>query len=119
MLRIRREQLEIFENDMRRRIKRTVLKDLQAERPEEFRKLGEERLRELVERAEDHIDRYAGYLESDLHRYVLLMLDFGENFQTDEAWAAEVFDDSDIPAESKMDVLEVYAADRLALKRLE
>lgn len=114
---IRGAQMEALEKDMRRRIKQKVLTELRVERPEDCERLGEDNMRTYIARAEDYIDRYGGDLAMDLRRYVLLMLDFGENFQTDEGWAAEVFDDADIPGTSKLDVLEIYAVDRRAIKR--
>ncbi|MBU1700262.1 MAG: hypothetical protein KJ831_08935, partial [Candidatus Eisenbacteria bacterium] len=77
MLEIRKEQMEVFEKDMRRRIKQRTMMDLRRERPAEFEKRGEEHFRELIEVAEGRIDQFDGDLYKDLHRYILLMLDLG------------------------------------------
>lgn len=110
MLRIRKEQRDVFEADMRRRIRRKTLSDLQRERPDEFRNLGENKIRELIDLAESHVDRFGGDLVMDLKRFLYLMFDFGLNFSEDQEWATEVVYDSDIPGTGKVDVLEVYAS---------
>lgn len=110
MLVIRREQMELFEGAMRRRLRSDALAELQAKRPRLAQQLGAEALSQWVIEAERRIDEFDGILNRDLKRYGLLMADFGRDFQSRHAWAAAVIADPEVPGPSKLDVLEVDAA---------
>jgi hypothetical protein len=109
MLKLRKEQGEALEEDMRRRIRQSAMNRVRQERPDDFRKLGESRLSELIRLAESRIDGFDGDLFMDLQRYLYLMLEFGSGFSEEKDWAIDVLHDSDIPGSGKVDVLEVYA----------
>lgn len=97
---------------MRHRLKLRALSDLSRLRPEAGVSLGRATLSRWLNQAEQRIDEYEGILARDLTRYALFMVDFGPEFQFDQPWAVAVFTDTDIPGDSKLDVLEVEARDR-------
>ena len=111
MLTIRTMQLAAFEADLRRRVKARVLADCRARPPDDVVLPSDEALAALLDQCEKNIDRYDGNFMLDAHRQLLLMIEFGPDFDKN-AWARAVFEDPDIPGTSKLDVLDVHAAPR-------
>lgn len=116
MLRIRTAQLEALEAESRRALRERVLRALAAARPADVARLGEAEARRWIQAAEAAVDAHGGSLPEDLSRHVALMLDHGPRFDEEHGWAAEVFADEDIPPQSKLDVVEIYAREQRATK---
>ena len=103
--------MDLFEQDMRRRIRQKTFDKLKLNRADDLPMCQEEIISQYIDQAIRQIDLYDGVLTDDLYRYVVMMLDFGSDFYA-EKWAAEVFEDPEIPGRSKLDVLDVYAKAR-------
>lgn len=116
MLLIREQQMAVLEQDIRRRIKLAAVDKLRAAPPQPGVVLPDDAaLQALLDRAELRIDRYRGNFHFDAHRYVLLMLEFGDGFDA-EPWAVQILEDPEIPGPSKLDVLDIHAVDRRGLR---
>jgi hypothetical protein len=109
MLTIRSAQLQVFEADVRHRVKRSLLADLSASLPPFVTLPSGHALAALLDQCEDSIDRYDGNFMRDARGHLLLALEFGADFET-EGWARSVLDDPEIPGTSKLDVLKIHAA---------
>ncbi len=105
-MRLRKEQMEAFERYMREGFARRVLAHLRRYFPEQCAQMGKDELREFVHYGIERAGSYGIEAEADVARYIDLMMEFGQDFDSDLTWAAEILNDESIeePAE-RMDRL--------------
>ena len=106
MLVIRNEQLEALGDYMRSLFVESMIEHVAADFPVESEKMGDG-VRGFIERG---ISKAAGFgiqTESDVSRFIDLMLKFGPDFEALEnmAWAVAILQDNGISGSAKIDLI--------------
>ena len=91
-LHLRDEQVRRLGAAERNAFADTVVAELRERYPERFEDLGEVRMRALVEYGSKRPHRYGIRAQPEIRRYIALMVELGQNFDTDPRfpWAAEL-----------------------------
>ena len=96
--------LEAFAAQQRERFEDEMVVHLRKEFPEEFRKMGEARMRELIREGISSADSYNLVLEYDVARYIELMVAVSPNFDDSPKtpWAEEILTDEELTGREKI-----------------
>jgi len=105
MLRIRKEQLQLFQDQARVVFEERVSANLQECFPDECNALGPQGLRETVRVAIERAESHGLETEYDVQRYCNVAFALGLDFDTQFAWAAELLADTELAAESRVSEL--------------
>lgn len=107
MLIIRKEQIEEFDKYIFQSFKTRILDHLMKIWPERCMELGEENVRESIERGIKSATDYGITTENDVAGYIDLMYVLGLNFDADTTipWAASILQDQDLLPHQKMEKL--------------
>ena len=108
MLTIRREQMRVLGEAMRRRFELQSIARLRAAFPGQTREASDARLLELIRTA---IGKAAGYgiaTEVDVTRYLEFAILYGRDFDSKLDWAAKILRTEGISGERKMDLIDEY-----------
>jgi hypothetical protein len=116
MLRIRQEQMHAFARNAREMFVRRSVDHIRSLLPDEYARLGEERVRDSVEHAIARCRQYGITEGYDVLRYVNLMYTLGHHFDDDGqyAWAADLLKDRQISPRIRLDLLVEQAKMTLA-----
>jgi hypothetical protein len=104
MLTIRKEQQQTLSEYMRKSFEDRMFRQLAADHPEQFKQMGEPKVRLLVH---DGVDKAAGYgvtEERDVAAYVGLMLTRGSDWDKapENRWATYFLTDKSLSGHAKM-----------------
>lgn len=101
MLKIRREQIEVFEQAAIRNFEDRMVNHLREFTPRHFRILQEEDIRRVIRFGMERAQNHDLTSERSVRLYVEMMFMLGSHFDTDPQvpWAAEILNDKSIPDE--------------------
>ena len=105
MLKIRPEQMETLAEVQLRRLERDAIAHVQEFWSEQAKAQGEDGVRSMVQRALQRSDVYGIEEESDVLRFINLMYALGDDFDTEQPWAAKILADEGAPGTERMDAL--------------
>jgi hypothetical protein len=107
MLIIRKEQIKVFEEYTLQRYKARILVHLMEIWPERCRELGEEYVRESIEKGIKSATSYGITAENDVVGYIDLMYVLSMDFDADPTmhWAASILQDQDLLPHKKIEML--------------
>lgn len=117
MLRIRKEQMDVFRQYMLEQFEDKMVVHLNKYFSGRCAELGEDGVRETIRYGISQAEKYGIVIESDVSRYINLMFTFGRDFDKDPtlSWAAKILNDHDlIGRRQKMDALYEAAKRHLA-----
>ncbi len=110
MLKIRKEQMETFKDDILRKFEDKMVIHLRSQFPEETKQMEEPELREMIHNGIFHARRYKVTLEIDVSRYLECMMKYGADFDTNPktAWAGKILHNRMMEGTEKMDRIDDY-----------
>ena len=110
MLKIRKEQMETFKNDILRKFEDKMFIHLRSQFPEETKQMEEPELREMIHNGIFHARRYKVTLEPDVCRYLECMVLHGVDFDTNPktSWAGDILRDKGMSGREKMNRIDDY-----------
>jgi hypothetical protein len=111
---IRKEQMAVMGEHMRRQFENRVLVHLEAKFPGDCKALGEEAVRASIRKGMARAEHYGLATELNVMRYIDLMYTLNPDFDTDTAipWAERILNDPELDSRSKVDELEVRAREQ-------
>lgn len=104
MLTIRKEQMQVFEERMRRQFEDRMVKDLGTKFPDQTKTMAEDGLRSLIDAGIEKAKHYGITAEEDVQAFLEYMLIYSPDFDTDPetSWAGEILCREDIIGRLKM-----------------
>jgi hypothetical protein len=107
MLKIREEQMDALTHNARWLFVRRGIDHTRTLLPDEYARLGEERVRDSVEKAIVRCEKYGITASYDVLRFLNLMYTLGHCFDEDEryGWAAEILSDDQISSRTRLNLL--------------
>jgi hypothetical protein len=110
MLRIRKEQMEAFKNDILQKFEDRMSLYLRSQFPEKTQKIQEPELRQMIHAGTFQAQKYKVTLEPDVCRFLECMMVHGVNFDTDPktAWAGKILRNERMTGRGKMDRIDDY-----------
>lgn len=110
MLKIRKEQMETFKDDILRKFEDKMFIHLRSQFPEETKQMEEPELREMIHNGIFHARRYKVTLEPDVCRYLECMVLHGVDFDTNPqtSWAGDILRDKRMSGREKMNRIDDY-----------
>lgn len=95
MLIIRKEQMDIFEDNMIKHFEDRLVAHVNSHFPDKSRELGDEHLRTMINNGVQRAKIYKVLFERDIAKYVHLVFAFHEDFDKDPElpWAAQILND--------------------------
>jgi hypothetical protein len=108
MLRIRKEQIAVFNENFLDRLHAHLVSHVAAKYPKQFQKWGEQRTREFVTRGMDKADAHGITTEGAITVLIELMVEVGPAFENspDRQWAHNILVHPVIPGDLKMDQIQ-------------
>ena len=110
MLRIRKEQMEAFKNDILQKFEDRMSLYLHSQFPEKTQKIQETDLRQMIRTGTFRARKYGVTLEPDVCRFLECMMVHGFNFDTDPkiVWAGKILRDEKMTGREKMNRIDDY-----------
>lgn len=108
MLMIRSEQIAALGEYMLRQFEARMHHALRADFPAESVELSDEELGEIIREGVERAEGYAVTDETDVERFLELMLRRGRTFDLTESWANEILTEADLSGTQKMDKIDDY-----------
>lgn len=115
MLKIRREQMEVFSKFMLKLFEDRILILLERNFPERCEEMGEQTVRDSIKKGIEDAAGYGIKIEYDVARYICLLFILGPNFDIDTRypWTSEILNDGTLHSTVKLDMLDQSAETRL------
>lgn len=112
MLKIRREQMDLFDEQAELQFEKRALRFVQEYWPETFTDMGEEMVADSIRQGLAKARSYGIDQEYDILRFINHMYALGFDFDEDPRfpWAAEILENTEIEAQSRMDDLSKHTA---------
>lgn len=110
MLKIRKEQMAVFQEFMRTQFEDQMVRHLRSRFGEELIATSEQDLRTMIRAGTDKAARYEVTTEDDVRCYLEFMVTLGSDFDTNPAcsWAGDILREEHYNGTAKMDRLGEY-----------
>jgi hypothetical protein len=107
MLRIRRSQMQQFEQVALRHYEDRMLQTIAKAHPERYEQDGEDRMRVLVQVGVHKCEYYGITDDDDVEHYILLLIEWGLDFEQAQGMmeCLEVLEDKDLPGDAKVSLI--------------
>ena len=112
MLRIRKEQLDVFSKHMRQQFEDRMAVRLRSRFPDHTSQMDDAELRTLVHDGTDRAKAHGVAKQFDVQRYLECMVLHGADFDSAPAtsWAGDILRDTRLTGTEKMDRIDYHAA---------
>ena len=108
MLVIRRKQMEVLGDYVQRQFEHRMKEQLRTLWREEVGQMSDEELHALIREGITSAESYGITDETDVERYLELMVRRGARFHVEEAWAAGILFNENLSGTQKMDQIDDY-----------
>ena len=107
MLVIRSEQIKVFSNTMLRSFEERMLTHILKCFPKKYNALGQEAVVKLIHQGIKRAETYNIHTERNVAEFIDLMIVFGSDFDTDDAYPAakKILKNADFSGQEKIDAL--------------
>ena len=108
MLTIRDAQMRALEGELQRRFEVGMENYLRSAYADQLESKTSAEVLDLIRQGITRSEHYGIVIENDVSRYIAHMVTYGADFDSTEAWAAAIFQNSSINGTQKMDRIDDY-----------
>ncbi|MFH0727357.1 MAG: hypothetical protein V2B19_13595 [Pseudomonadota bacterium] len=106
-MRIRKEQMDVFELHMMRNYEKRVLRTIAKTYPERYERDGEDRICALIQAGVRKGERYGITDDDDAERYILMLVEHGADFEKkpEMAECLGILEEKELPGDAKVSLI--------------